>query len=142
MPLPFPGQTRVSEIMTNRIESIAANESVFEAVHRMVNLNIGSLAVVIGTEHENKEIIGMLPVYETLRHLLTASQGRDVLIKDVMFDTYITIEEDSFIGDALRQVTTNRTWRLIVLNRERTPVGVISVTDIVKWLVRQLSESQ
>lgn len=137
--LPLMEETLVKQVMINRVESVSGTESIYRAVERMVEQNIGSLAVVSGDEDDGDRIIGMLPVYQTLQHLLNPAQGRDVQVRDVMFDEFVTISENATLGAALRQVTSNRTWRLIVLDQENRPSGVISATDIIKWVVSILS---
>lgn len=132
-------QTPVSQLMTTRVEKVNASESVHNAVRKMVELNIGSLAVVAGDANSSDKIIGLLPVYQSLQHLLTQSQGRDVQVKDVMFVEHITIETDATISAALKKVTSNRSWRLIVVDKEGNSVGVLSATDIIKWLVEIIS---
>lgn len=122
----------VSQVMTRHVEKIGASASVFEAVQLMVELNIGSLAVV--SDDKAGGLAGLLPVYQTLQHLLRPSQGRDVLVKDVMFTDYVTSVEDETLAAVIRRVTSNKAWRLIVLGPNRQPVGVVSVTDIVRWL--------
>src|SRR6185312_53732 len=133
--LPLLEETLVKHVMTSKVEKVAESESIFRAVQHMVEQNIGSLAVVSDNQDDGGKIIGMLPVYQTLQHLLRPAQGRDVQVKDVMFDEDVTISESATLEAALKQVTSNRTWRLIVLDQERNPVGVISATDIIKWLV-------
>src|SRR5215216_621039 len=137
--LPHVDETLVKQVMTNKVEKIAESASIFRAVQYMVEQNIGSLAVVADDKDAGGRIIGLLPVYQTLQHLLKPAQGRDVQVKDVMFDEYVTISENATLGMALKQVTSNRTWRLIVLDKEGSPVGVISATDIIKWLVGRLA---
>jgi predicted transcriptional regulator len=137
--LPLLEETLVKQVMTDKVEKVSESESIFRAVQRMVELNIGSLAVVSDKTDASGRIIGMLPVYQTLQHLLKPTQGRDVKVKDVMFDEYVTISEDATLGAALKQVTSNRTWRLIVLDGKSVPVGVISATDIMRWFVSRLS---
>lgn len=134
-------ETLVKHVMTSKVEKVAESESIFRAVQYMVEQNIGSLAVVSDNQDDGGKIIGMLPVYQTLQHLLRPAQGRDVQVKDVMFDEYVTISENATLDAALKQVTSNRTWRLIVLDQERNPVGVISATDIIKWLVSGPTQS-
>jgi Predicted transcriptional regulator, contains C-terminal CBS domains len=138
--LPLLEETLVKQVMTSKVEKVAESESIFRAVNQMVERNIGSLAVVSDKEDESDSIIGMLPVYQTLQHLLNPAQGRDVQVKDVMFKEHVTISENATLGAALKQVTSNRTWRLIVLDEAGSPVGVISATDIIKWLVSSLSD--
>jgi predicted transcriptional regulator len=137
--LPLLEETLVKQVMTHKVEKVAESDSIFRAVNYMVERNIGSLAVVSDKEDEGSRIIGMLPVYQTLQHLLKPAQGRDMQVKDVMFNEHVTVSENATIGAALKQVTSNKTWRLIVLNQEGRPVGVISATDIIKWLVNSLS---
>lgn len=137
--LPLMEETLVKQVMTNKVEKVAGSEFIFDAVHYMVEQNIGSLAVVSDNEDDGGRIIGMLPIYQTLQHLLKPAQGRDVKVKDVMFDEFVTISENATLGMALKQVTSNRTWRLIALDQESRPVGVISATDIMKWFVSSLS---
>lgn len=136
---PFMEETLVKQVMTNKVEKVSESESIFRAVQYMVERNIGSLAVASDSKDEVGRIIGLLPVYQTLQHLLKPTQGRDVQVKEVMFDEYVTIGENATLGAALKQVTSNRTWRLIVLDQAGAPVGVISATDIIKWFVSRLS---
>lgn len=134
--MPLLEDTLVKQVMTDGVEKVAGSESIFNAVRQMVERNIGSLAVV--ADDEDDRIVGMLPVYQTLQHLLKQNQGRDVQVAEVMFKEYVTIREDATLGDALKQVTSNRTWRSIVLDKENNPIGIISATDIMKWLSGRL----
>lgn len=139
--MPRLDETLVRQLMTARVEAIKESASVYDAVRQMVRLNIGSLAVVPDDPASGDTILGLLPVYQMLPHLLNSNQGRDVQARDVMFSEHVTVEADVTIYAALKRVTSNRSWRLIVVDPKGKPIGVISATDIMKWLVEVLSSS-
>jgi len=131
--------TRIRDIMIKNVATITESASLHEAVCMMVEKNIGSL-IVIKDEDANKEclykkdVMGMLPVFFTLSELIKDTQGKDQKVTSKMFSDTIFIRDEASIEHALKLVTNNKTWRLLVYDRHDMIVGIVSSADIMKHL--------
>jgi CBS domain-containing protein len=127
--------TRVRDIMTRDVATIAPEATIEAALSRMVAANVGSLLVTrhTGPGLRRGAIEGLLPVFFALRASVTGSAQSAVGAFSI--NELVTAGADETIGDVLGRITDNRTWRLIAVDGDEV-VGVISATDIVRLFAR------
>ena len=58
---------------------------------------------------------------------LTTIEARDVMTADV-----INISEEATIGEAAKKLLDSNIHRLLVVNEEGRPLGILSTTDIIR----------
>ncbi len=116
----------VSEIMTTDFEMIDGTASLTEAAEKMKSLNVGFLPVREGTR-----LAGLLTDRDIVIRGL--AEGRDpgsMQVKDILSSDVVYCYDDDSVEDAARLMEDNQIRRLIVVNHDQTPVGILSIGDI------------
>ena len=112
---------------------IESSATVFEAIRRMVNENVGSLLVI-----ERGKLRGIVTERDYLRRV--AIQGRnerDTLVRDVMSAPIIYVSPETSIEQCMAVMTERRIRHLPVLDEDHDVVGLISIGDVVKFQSKQ-----
>jgi CBS domain-containing protein len=127
---------KISEIMTTEFEMIDANKSLYEAAQKMKSRNVGFLPV-----REGKKLIGLITDRDiVIRGLAEKKDPRSAHVKDILTSDIFQCFEDDNVEDAARVMEDNQVRRLVVVNRDHDPVGIVSLGDIaVKTGQGQLS---
>ena len=117
---------KVSEIMTTDFQLIDSTSYLIDAAKKMKSLNVGFLPVREGTR-----LIGLLTDRDiVIRGLAEGRDPRSTQVKDVISSDIIYCFEDDSIEDAARLMEDNQVRRLIVVDHDQTPVGILSIGDI------------
>ena len=116
----------VSEIMTTNFEMIDAASSLIEASEKMRSLNVGFLPVKEGTR-----LAGLLTDRDiVIRGLAEGLDPGSTQVKDILSSEVVYCYDDDSVEDAARLMEDNQIRRLIVVNHDQTPVGIVSIGDI------------
>jgi CBS domain-containing protein len=117
---------QVKEIMTKNFEMINSTESLTDAAKKMKSLNVGVLPV-----REGNKIIGIVTDRDmVVRGLAENKEPKDSSVKDVMSSEVARCSSEGDIEEAARVMEANKVRRLLVLDNENTPVGILSLGDI------------
>jgi len=121
----------VRDLMRASVIGCARDTPIPEVARRMTELDISALAVVDGDGYLEGIIsrtdLVTLRAHEEYWHGLRAEH--------VMVRAVLTVTPDTLLTDALKILLTRKVHRLIVVDHlgERSkPVGVLSITDIVR----------
>jgi CBS domain-containing protein len=117
---------KLSDIMTRNVEVIHPNSPLQEAAIKMRDLNVGAIPVCDGDR-----LKGMLTDRDiTIR---SAAEGRDpktTRASEVMTPEVIYCFEDQDVEEAARLMANRQVRRLLILNREKRLVGIVSLGDL------------
>jgi CBS domain-containing protein len=103
--------------------------TVFEALGRMADLDIGALVVMRGTE-----LVGLMSERDYARKVfLKGFSSRDLTVEDIM-SSPIVVDRDTTVDECMRRITDERCRYLAVVQDHRV-VGVISIGDLVNWII-------
>ncbi|HZI12650.1 MAG TPA: CBS domain-containing protein [Myxococcus sp.] len=117
---------RIGELMTKSLETIEAGEPVRAAALRMRTCNIGSLPVM-----EGGKLVGMVTDRDiTVRCTAMGMDPNSTLVRDAMTATVITCEPDETLDVAERLMEDKMVRRLVVVDKQRNPVGILSLDDL------------
>jgi len=117
---------QVKDIMTKGAECVSPTHVLREAAQRMKNLNVGSLPVC-----ENDRLVGMITDRDiTVRATAEALPPGLGQVKDVMTPDVVYCFEDHDVQEAARLMQENQIRRLVVLNRDKRLVGIVSLGDL------------
>jgi CBS domain-containing protein len=128
---------QLSEILEEKgaeVLQIEADASVFEAVKRMVEANVGSLLVT-----EGGEITGIVTERDYLRRV--ALEGRTVketAVGEIMSSPLIVVTPQTTIDECMAVMTDRRIRHLPVVDGGEV-VGVVSIGDVVKFKSKKQS---
>jgi CBS domain-containing protein len=118
---------RVTDVMTRGAECIRPDATLQEAAERMKTLDIGALPVWC----DKDRLLGMVTDRDiTIR---SVSEGHDPnadRVRDVMTPKVFCCYDDQLIAEAARQMEDNQVRRLVVLNRAKQLVGIVSLGDL------------
>ncbi len=111
----------------HRIETIAPNVHVFDALKLMVEKNIGSLLVI-----EFNKLVGIFTERDYARKLvLQGKSSQNTLVRDVMSTKLITVKPTDTLDFCMKLVTEKRIRHLPVMDNDRL-IGMLSIGDLVK----------
>jgi CBS domain-containing protein len=132
-----PDVNTLSEILEDKgseIYEIDADASVFEAVERMVELNVGSLLV-----EEHGEVAGIVTERDYLRRVtLEGRTDRETEVREIMSSPLVVVTPETTV-DACMALMTDRRIRHVPVVEDGRVVGMISIGDLVKFESRQQS---
>ena len=113
------------------VQTIGPEETVFTAVTRMVEHNIGAILVI-----ENNVIKGILTERDYLRFVCDRGRtARDTPIEELMTRRVVYTTPDTTIDAAMAVMTEQRVRHLPVMFEGRL-MGIISIGDMVKQISR------
>jgi CBS domain-containing protein len=118
----------VRQIMTANVECIAPKTTLKEAAQRMKTLNVGFLPVC-----ENDRLVGTVTDRDiAIRsvaegHNVSKTTANTVMTPDVFF-----CYDDQDVAECGRYMQEKGVRRMLILNREKRLVGVVSLGDIAK----------
>ena len=122
---------RVSEILRGKgadVLKIEASATVFDALKKIVELNVGSILVT-----EGDEVVGIMTERDYLRKI--AIQGRtshDTLVGEIMSKPLVYVTPETSIEESMAIMTDRRIRHLPVVENDDV-VGIISIGDLVKF---------
>ena len=128
---------RVSEILEEKghdVLRIEADASVFDAVKRMVEANVGSLLVT-----EGAEIKGIVTERDYLRRV--AHEGRtdkETPVREIMSSPLIVVTPETTIDECMALMTDRRIRHVPVVDGGEV-AGIVSIGDVVKFKSKQQS---
>jgi CBS domain-containing protein len=128
---------RLSEILDEKgaeVLQIEADASVFEAVKRMVEANVGSLLVT-----EGGEITGIVTERDYLRRVaLEGRTDKETAVREIMSSPLIVVTPQTTIDECMAVMTDQRIRHLPVVDGGEV-VGVVSIGDVVKFKSKKQS---
>ena len=123
----------VAGILDNKghdVFTISPDNSMYEAIERMADRNVGALLVMDGDR-----LLGVFSERDYTRKI--ALQGRaskDTRVEDVVSNQVVTAMPTSTVRECLELMSENRVRHLPILEGEYV-VGVISIGDLVNWII-------
>jgi CBS domain-containing protein len=121
----------------NEIYSLPSGASVYSAIELMAEKRVGALLVV-----DEGHLVGVISERDYARKvILNGRSSKDTFIREIMTPSPITIDCDTSVEDAMRTMTENRIRHLPVVNPEGHVAGVLSLGDLVNWIVTSQDEA-
>lgn len=112
------------------VETIAPQASVYEALQKMANRELGALVVF-----EEGEICGLLSERDYARKLvLQGKSSKDTPVQEVMTRRVITVEPQQTVEACMVLMTDKHIRHLPVIEDGRL-IGIVSIGDIVKAVI-------
>jgi CBS domain-containing protein len=112
------------------VETIAPKASVYEALQKMANRELGALVVFDGAE-----ICGLFSERDYARKLaLQGKSSRDTEVQEVMTRRVITVEPHQTVEACMVLMTDKHIRHLPVVEDGRL-IGIVSIGDIVKAVI-------
>lgn len=129
----------IKSMLTEKGRSIWALSpaaSVYEAAQMMVEKRVGALLVMAGDK-----LVGMVSERDyASRFILPGKNAKDTRVADIMTSPVFYVSPEHTVDDCMRIVTDRRIRHLPVVDNGRV-VGLVSIGDLVKSIVRQQDET-
>ncbi len=124
--------TKVRDLMHRGIISCTPTDTVGTVAKIMVNKEIHAVVVM----DEQGKAIGVVSQTDMVlaRQGRTPDEARSMRAKDVMTPGCATCDAEMLLSDAVSLMTGRRMHRLVVTEKDQ-PVGVISMTDVVRKII-------
>jgi len=130
--MPFTGT--VSAVLKQKsnpaVHTIGPDQTVFEAIGKMAEVNVGALVVV-----ENGRLMGMISERDYTRKVaLQGKSSKETKVREILTSRVITVTPSTTVEECLRLMTQHRIRHLPVLENDQL-VGVLSIGDLVNWII-------
>jgi CBS domain-containing protein len=113
--------------MTHGTECIRPDTTVQDAAQKMRDLDVGVLPIC----GDDDRLVGMLTDRDiTVRAVAEGLDPWTTKARDVMTPSIIYVFDDQDVTEAGRLMRENQVRRLIVLNRQKRLVGILSLGDL------------
>ena len=118
------------DIKGRNILSMSPNDSVYSAVERMSENNIGALLVI-----ENGQLAGILSERDYARKvILKGKSSKNTLIREIMTPDVLCVSPETTVEECMALLTESRVRHLPVMDGGKL-MGIVSIGDLVKQII-------
>lgn len=126
---------KVKEILSRKstvVHSVSPEVTVFEALKKMADANVGALPVKQGDK-----LVGIFSERDYARKVVLMGKfSRDITVMDVMDMQFVTVTEEDDIAHCMSLMTDKFVRHLPVLRYDNL-IGIVSIGDVVKCIIRE-----
>jgi CBS domain-containing protein len=126
-------QDAVERILANKgspVYSITPYSTVYEALEKLAEKDIGALLVMQGDE-----LIGIISERDYARKVfLIGRSSRETQVHEIMTAPAITVGPKTTVDECMQRMTTERCRHLPIVDQGKV-LGVVSIGDLVNWIM-------
>lgn len=120
---------QISEVMHQGIVSVNINDTIKRVASLMKEEDIGALPVM-----DEGKAVGFVTDRDIVISCVAEGHPLDEPISHAMNEDVICIDQSSEVGEATRLMQENKVSRLLVVDENEKPVGMVSLQDITENL--------
>jgi CBS domain-containing protein len=116
----------------HKLISVSPRETVFDALKKMAENDVGALIVL-----EGERLIGVFSERDYARKIiLHGKSSRDTVVHEIMTANVISVRPSQTVEDCMGLMTDKRIRHLPVLEDGKV-VGIVSIGDVVKEMLSE-----
>jgi len=120
---------KVLEGKGSEVLTIDAEATVFEAIRRMVEANVGALLVTDGGR-----VAGIVTERDYLRRVtIEGRTEEETPVREIMTSPLVYVTPETSVEECMAVMTERRIRHLPVFAEGRDLVGIVSIGDVVKF---------
>jgi len=113
------------------LHTIAPEETVYDAIRKMSDYNIGSLVVLA-----DGQLKGVITERDYTRKVaLKGKTSKETKVREILTADVITVSPQATVEDCMRLMTHHRIRHLPVVGEKGEVVGIVSIGDLVNWII-------
>jgi len=124
----------IADVMPLRLVSVRPDESVQVAIARMLEENVGSVAVV-----EDGRLVGIFTERDVLRLAGDGQAFAEIMVGTVMTRSLVTVGPDDDVLQVAQLMGSRRIRHVPVVQGEH-PLGIVGIRDVLRTLVERAYE--
>ena len=122
---------RILAAKGSEVHSISPHNTVFEALQKLAEKDVGALVVMDGTV-----LVGVLSERDYARKVFLAGRASTAtFVHEIMSAPTVTVGPGTSVDECMQLMTANRCRHLPVMDDDGTVVGVVSIGDLVNWII-------
>jgi CBS domain-containing protein len=119
---------KIREIMTTNVECVSPETSITDLAQKMKTLDVGFFGVC-----ENDRLVGTVTDRDiVIRGIASEPDIRNITAREIMTHDVFWCYEDDDVKDVAEKMREKDVRRMLILNRDKRLVGVVSVGDIAQ----------
>ncbi len=123
------GTVRVGDVMTPELHSIDGVATVADAMALMKRHGVEALVV---NRRDETDEVGLILVSDVAREVISRNRSPDrVNVYEIMSKPVLTLPPDMLTRYAVRLLVRFQVSRSIVVDRDRSPIGFVTLHDLV-----------